>query len=102
MSELKLLDERLARSERIVGRRLAGEYVLVPIVDRSADADSIYTLSAVAAFLWERFDGRTSGHALVDQLVAAFDVERGQATQDYVEFVTQLTSLGAVHPAGER
>jgi hypothetical protein len=93
------LDDCLIRSERIVGRKLAGEYVLVPIVDRSADADAIYSLSAVAAFLWERLDGRTAGHALVDQVVAAFHVERDEASRDYLEFVTQLTSIGAVRPA---
>jgi hypothetical protein len=91
-----LLDRALERSERVVGRRVAGEYILVPIVGRGADADSIYSLNAVAAFIWEHLDGHTTGHGLVEAVVEAFDVLPEQAREDYEAFVTQLSSLGAL------
>jgi hypothetical protein len=95
------LDQKLARSERVVGRRVAGEYVLVPIVARGADANAIYTLNAVGAFIWERLDGVTTGRSLVTALVDAFDVEPARAQEDYLSFVSQLSSVGALTPAKE-
>lgn len=86
----------LARSPRIVGRRIAGEYVLVPLVTHGADLDAIYNLNAVAAFIWERLDGRTPGAEIVLALTESFDVTPGQAEADYLEFVTRLGDLGAV------
>lgn len=89
-----------ARSSRIVGRRIAGEYVLVPLVTHGADLDAIYNLNAVAAFIWERLDGRTPGAQIVAALVDSFAVEPAQAEADYLEFVARLLALGAVEPAG--
>jgi hypothetical protein len=91
-----LLDRQLARSTRMVGRRVAGEFILVPLVNRSADASVIYGLNHVAAFIWDRLDGRTSGRALIEQIIEAFDVTPDQAQADYRTFVTQLTSVGAL------
>ena len=54
-----------ARSERMVGRWVAGEFVVVPLRDRAADLDAIYNLSRVAAYIWERLDGRTPGQEVV-------------------------------------
>ncbi|HET9315122.1 MAG TPA: PqqD family protein [Vicinamibacteria bacterium] len=90
------IDAVFARSARIVGRRIAGEYVLVPLVSHGADLDAIYNLNAVAAFIWERLDGRASGARIVQALLESFDVERGRAEADYLEFVARLGELGAV------
>jgi hypothetical protein len=86
------------RSERMVGRRVATEYVLVPLAGRGADLDSILNLNRVGAFIWEHLDGRRSGEEVVDALVARFDVERPQAARDYLEFLEQLEGVKAVVP----
>jgi hypothetical protein len=93
------LDDVFARSARIVGRRIAGEYVLVPLVTHGADLDAIYNLNAVAAFIWERLDGRTSGAGIVSELTETFAVEPDRAQADYLEFLARLRDLGAVEPA---
>lgn len=85
-----------ARSERMVGRRIADEYVLVPIVGRGAEIDGLYNLSRIGAFIWERLDGAANGDAIVKSLRDRFEVERARAEQDYSEFVEQLLSIGAV------
>ena len=96
-----ILEAPLARSPNVVGRRVGGEFILVPIVARGVDASAIYSLNEVGAFIWERLDGQTAGQALVGALVEAFEVDAAQASADYRAFVTQLTSLGAIHPVPE-
>jgi hypothetical protein len=90
------------RSDRMVGRRIAEEHILVPIVGHGADLASIFTLNRVAAFIWDSIDGRKAGSAIVDAIVERFDVSRVQAARDYARFVEQLISVAAVMPAGER
>ena len=94
------LDAILARSPRIVGRKVAGEYVLVPLAGSAAEIDSVYNLNPVGAFIWERLDGRRSGHDIVKSLQDVYAVEAGQATGDYLEFVATLLGLGALQSTG--
>jgi hypothetical protein len=100
MSETPALSDVFERSERVVGRRLADEYILVPIVGRGADVDSIFNLNRVGALIWEKLDGRTSGEAVVEAIVERFDVDAARAAEDYAEFVAKLVSVDAVRRVG--
>jgi len=86
------------RSDRMVGRRIVDEFVLVPIVSRGADLDSIFNLNRLGAFIWERIDGVASGASLVKAIVRAFEVSEDQAAADYERFMSQLVSIKAVEP----
>jgi hypothetical protein len=90
------LSERFRRSEDVVARKIAGEFILVPIVRRSADLDSIFDLNSVGSFIWERLDGYTSGQEIVHVLTEEFDVSEVQAAEDYRVFLEQLSSIGVV------
>jgi hypothetical protein len=87
------------RSERMVGRRIVDEFVIVPILSRGADADAIFNLNRVGAFIWEHLDGRTPGGAVLEALLGHFEVDRPQAEADYRAFVAQLLEIGAIAPA---
>jgi Coenzyme PQQ synthesis protein D (PqqD) len=93
------LDEIFVRSDRMVGRRIAEEYLLVPIVGRAADVEAIYTLNAIAAFIWERLDGETPGKAMIRAIAERYDVNDETAMADYLAFIEQLQSIQAVVPA---
>jgi Coenzyme PQQ synthesis protein D (PqqD) len=93
------LEEIWTRSERMVGRRIGDEYVLVPLAGRGADLDSILNLSRVAAFVWEMLDGTRTGTEVVDAVVERFDVGRRRAEADYLELVDTLLELRAIVPA---
>ncbi len=90
------LAAQFSRSENVVGRRIADEYVLVPIVRSGADLDSIYHLNRVGAFIWERLDGRTQGGEIVQAVTEEFDVSEAQAAKEYREFLAQLESIGVI------
>jgi hypothetical protein len=94
------LEETWARSERMVGRRIGDEYVLVPLAGRGADLDSILNLNRLAAFVWEQLDGARTGAGVVDAVVERFDVERKRAEADYLELLDTLLELKAIVPAG--
>jgi hypothetical protein len=80
----------------MLGRSIAGDYVLVPIVDRAADADGIFDLNPPAAFIWEQFDGRRDGHAIVAALTERYAVDPARAEEDFLAFLETLLSIGAL------
>jgi hypothetical protein len=84
------------RSDRMVGRRIAGEYVIVPIMGSGAEVDSIFTLNRVGAFIWEHLDGARSGRDVVEALGREFEVDEERARNDYCDFVRKLQSIHAV------
>jgi hypothetical protein len=90
------LSDVFARSDRIVGRRIAGEYVLVPLVGRGADADFIYTLNRVAAAMWESLDGKATGEDVVRLVVERFEVDSVQAGRDFLDLMEKLESIEVV------
>jgi coenzyme PQQ synthesis protein D (PqqD) len=96
------LEDVFVRSERMVGRRIAQEYVLVPILGRGVDADGIFNLNRLGAFVWEQMDGRCDGRAIVGRITETFEVDAARASRDYLGFVAQLLSIDALAPAGGR
>jgi hypothetical protein len=94
-----LLARAFARSDRMVGRRIGDEFVLVPLAGRGADLDSILNLNRVAAFVWEQLDGVRTGTDVVAAVVGRFDVDRDRAATDYLDLVGTLLDLGAVREA---
>jgi hypothetical protein len=89
-----------SRSERMVSRRIAGEFVLVPIMSRGADVDGLFTLNRVGAFIWENLDGRRTGTEIVEALQERFDVDAKRAKGDYCRFLEALQSIKAVTEGG--
>ena len=90
------LADVFVRSDRIVGRRIAGEYVLVPLIGRGMDADFIYTLNHVAAAMWEALDGKATGSDVVRHVVDQFEVDEPRAARDYLDLMATLESIDAV------
>lgn len=90
------LADRFGRAEDVVGRDIAGEYILVRVVRSAADLDSIYHLNRVGAFVWERLDGCTRGEEIVRGLTERFEVDDVRAANDYRFFLAQLESVRVV------
>jgi hypothetical protein len=92
------LDEKWARSPRMVSRTIGGQCVLVPLAERGADLDSIFNLNRVAAFVWERLDGKRTVADLVAVVVERFDVDRERAQADTLELLETLQEIRAIVP----
>jgi hypothetical protein len=92
------LEDVYAHSPRVVGRRIGDEFVLVPLAGRGADIDAILNLNRVGAIIWEQLDGTRTGVEVVDALLERFEVDRQQAEEDYLAFLTKLRGLKVAIP----
>ncbi len=81
--------ERLTQNERTACRVIDGKAVVITI-----DRHQVHVLNGVGSRVWQLADGRPID-AIVDEIVAEFDVEREQATLDVCHFAEQLIALGA-------
>ena len=90
------LERRLAKDPSIVDRKIADEFILVPIRQKTGDLESIYTLNEVAARIWELVDGQKRVEEIRDAIVEEFEVGPEEAEADLVELLQQLEQVGAV------
>ena len=87
-----------ARKGEFVSRNIAGETILVPVRGRIGDLDSIYNLSEVASFIWDRIDGKMTVERIVEGVASEFDVAPDTAESDALEFIAQLQGAGLIEP----
>ena len=79
-------------SKTSVSRTIAGSAILLDAAD-----DSIHRLNSVGTFLWQKIvEGRHSVAELIDQVIAAFEVERDQAESDVIGFLGDLLARGFI------
>jgi len=92
------LERRFAKDTAIVSRKIAEEFILVPIRQRAGDVDSIYTVNEVGSRIWELIDGEKSLSEIRDVIIDEFEVSNEEAEKDLIEFLQQLEQVGAVRP----
>lgn len=88
--ENELLGKRFIKAGEIVSRSIAGETILVPVSGKLADMQRIFSLNAVAEFIWKRLDGEKNLSAIRDEIIEYFEVGKEQAESDIREFISEL------------
>ena len=74
-------------------RQVAGQTVVLP-VGGGLDLNMMITLNDTGAFLWEQLGRETDEHALVEALLAVYDVDQATAQLCVAEFVRKLDANG--------
>jgi hypothetical protein len=87
---MTVLKSILAHSPSVVTRKTGNEYVLVPVTDNIADMDSVYTLNATGAFIWEQIDGRKTVSEIIVAVTREYDIDKETASNDVFEFVGNM------------
>ncbi|MBU0763772.1 MAG: PqqD family protein [Bacteroidetes bacterium] len=74
-------------------RKIADEYVLVPVVGNIAEMEALYNLNASGGFVWERLDGIKSIHQIAEEVVEEFDIDHETACRDIIEYMEDIPEL---------
>ena len=90
------LNKRYIKDPSVVFRKIAEEFILVPIKQKAQDVESIYTMNEVAGRIWELIDGEKTLSDIKETIVDEFEVSIEVAEKDLVEFINQLEQIGAV------
>lgn len=78
--------------DQLVLREIAGQYIIVPIMERVKEVPSMVYISSSAAYLWQHMEGR---EFTLDELVVLIiskykNVTREKAQEDIITFLQIL------------
>ena len=93
---MNYLDKVYSKSDSIVSRKIADEFILVPIRQNVGDLESIYTLNETAARIWELIDGKIKVREIKERIVEEFEVTPEEAEKDITEHLRQLEEIKAI------
>ena len=93
---MNYLDKVYTKSDSIVFRKIADEFILVPIRQNVGDLESIYTLNETGARIWELIDGKMKVGEIKEKLVEKFEVTHEKAEKDIIAHLQQLESIKAI------
>jgi len=93
---MSFLDKVYKKSDSIVFRKIADEFILVPIRQNVGDLESISTLNEVAARIWELIDGNMKVSEIKDKIIEEFEVTPQQAEKDLIDYLQQLEGIEAI------
>jgi hypothetical protein len=93
---MNFLDKVYSKSDSIVFRKIADEFILVPIRKNVGDLESIYTLNETGARIWELIDGKNKVKEIKEKIVEEFEVTPEKAEKDIVEHLMQLEEIKAL------
>ncbi|MEW6571953.1 MAG: PqqD family protein [Nitrospirota bacterium] len=90
------LARRYVKDSSVVFRKIAEEFILVPIKQKADEVDSIYTINEVAGRIWELIDGEKTLSEIKNVIIDEFEVSPEIAEIDLIEFIKQLEHIGAI------
>jgi hypothetical protein len=90
------LERCYEKNPDIVFRKIADEYILVPIRQNSGDLESIYTLNEVAARIWELIDGKMKSEEIKEKITDEFEVTPEEAEKDLIQFLKDLEDIKGI------
>jgi len=93
---MNLLEKVYKISDSIVFRKIADEFILVPIRNNVSDLESIYTLNEVGARIWEMIDGKRKVKEIKDIIVEEFEVTPKKAEEDLIELLQKLEKIEGI------
>lgn len=75
-------------------RQIADTYVVVPLASPVVDFKSILSLNESGAFLWEKLQQETTQEALLQAMLAEYDIDEATAAADIAAFLQTLKEAG--------
>ena len=93
---MNFLEKIYSKSDSIVFRKIADEFILVPIRQNVGDLESIYTLNETAARIWELIDGKIKVEEIKEKIIEDFEVTPEEAEKDLIGHLRQLEGIKAI------
>ena len=93
---MNYLEKCYQKDPNMVSRKIADEFILVPIRQNVGDLESIYTLNETGARIWELIDGKNKVKEIKEKLIKEFEVTPEEAEKDIIEHLMQLEEIKAI------
>lgn len=79
--------------KELIKREIAGDVVLVPVGKTVYDANGLFILNEVGAFLWEKLPQAEGQETLLSAVLDEYEVDPETAKADITAFLNSLRKL---------
>lgn len=79
--------------KQLVKRIIAGDVILVPVGDASLELKGLLTLNESGERMWDLLPQCDTEEALVQQMLAEYEVDEATLRADMAEFLAELRRL---------
>lgn len=79
--------------KQLVKRTIAGDVILVPVGDASLELKGLLTLNEIGERMWDLLPQCDTEEALVQQMLAEYEVDEATFRADMAEFLAELRRL---------
>ena len=77
-------------------RKIAGQYMVIPVGARAKELHGMIGLNETGAFLWERLAGNRTPEEIVKDLCEEYDVQETDAAASVERFCQKLKAEGVL------
>jgi hypothetical protein len=88
---------KFVQDVNFVTRKIGQETIIVPITNRVAGLDSVYTLNETASLIWQQLANPCTLTELIDLVSSQYEVTISQAETDILSILDKLTQAGLIH-----
>ena len=82
--------------KELVKREIAGDTILVPVGQTVYETNGLFILNELGSFLWDLLPGAEDEEALLQAVLAEYEVSQEVARADIREFLDNLRKLGII------
>ena len=91
-----MTEKRYQRNEDFIYRKIVEEMILVPVKQKVAEMEAVFTLNEVGAFLWEQLGQPRSLSELHNAVLNEFEADPASVLEDIEAFLKEAEAFGAV------
>ncbi len=81
-------------NEQFAMRNICGDYLLVPLGDKTKEFNGVFTLSATGAFIIQQLAMQKTIAEIADSMASEFDIDYDSAYADTISFTENLRQYG--------
>ena len=80
----------------LITSEIAGDVVLVPVGQTVYDANGLFILNELGAFIWNLLPNAASAEELCKAVLAEYEASEEVAARDVAEFLQKLRDMGII------
>lgn len=80
--------------KEMIKREIAGDTILVPVGKAVYDANGLFVLNELGAFIWDLLPEAESAEDICRAVLAEYEVTEEVAASDIAEFLDKLRGMG--------
>lgn len=81
-------------SKEFAMREIAGNYIVIPVGEKSMDFNAMITLNETGAFLWKQLEEEKNEQELLNLMLEEYEIDDKTAEADLEKFVEKLDAAG--------